>query len=312
MNPKTSTKAHPSDAESPQQVTSRLDHLKSKIMGFSVVDRQGRFFGEVKDLILDQQHLKMIIAQPDVNQKERFSLLSSRFVSRVRSHDRTVLINLNQADIRRLPEYHLPMQSSNQLSNQPTQDSFGSITIEQDNQTQAIEVDTLKNQPIPKKAQGVIEQIDTPKTMSETVVQEESIQLLEERLRVDYTRHKVGDVIIRKEIETRMIQVPVRREKLIVEQISPDRRQLAEIDLGENGVSDLNLQDYIPDTHQISHHIISGEFDSPKTAAWLLDAIAHQMQHGCRRVRVEIELEDASQSELYQGWFDRCSIKKDC
>jgi len=35
--------------------------------------------------------------------------------------------------------------------------------------------------------------------------------------------------------ETRMVQVqvPVRHEKLIVEQVSPERKQLAEIDLGQ-------------------------------------------------------------------------------
>ncbi|KAM3094607.1 YsnF/AvaK domain-containing protein [Phormidesmis sp. 146-12] len=307
MNSETFTKEHSSQTGASEPIDDRLDHLKSRIMGFNLVDRQGRFVGEVRDLILDQQRLKIIVAQPDVNQGERFLLLSSRFVSRVKSRDRTVAINLNQADIRRLPEYSFPMQSSNQ----PTQDLFGAIIIEQDNQAQEIEVDTLENQPIPEQAQGVIEHVDSPKVLSETVVQEESIQLLEERLKVDYTKHKVGEVIVRKEIETRMIQVPVRREKLIVEQISPDRRQLAEIDLGEDGISDLNLQDYIPDTHQISNHIVSGEFDSPKTAAWLMDTIAHQLRHGCKRIRVEIELEDASQSELYQGWFDRCSIKKE-
>ncbi len=307
MNSETFTKEPSSKAASFQHINDRLNHLKSRIIGFNLVDRQGRFVGEVKDLILDQQRLKIIIAQPDVNQGERFLLLSSQFVSRVKSSDRTVLVNLNQADIRRLPEYSFPMQSSNQ----PVQDSFGAIIIEQDHQFQEIEIDALEDQPIPEKAQGVIEQDNTPKAMSETVVLEESIQLLEERLRVDYTKHKVGEVIVRKEIETRMIQVPVRREKLIVEQISPDRRQLAEIDLGEDGISDPNLQDYIPDTHQISNHMVSGEFDSPKTAAWLLDAIAHQLQHGCKRIRVEIELEDASQSELYQSWFDRCSIKKE-
>ncbi|KAM3090083.1 YsnF/AvaK domain-containing protein [Phormidesmis sp. 146-35] len=308
MNSETFTKEHSPQTGESEPINARLDHLKSRIMGFNLVDRQGRFVGEVRDLILDdQQRLKIIVAQPDVNQGERFLLLSSRFVSRVKSRDRTVAINLNQADIRRLPEYSFPMQSSNQ----PTQDLFGAIIIEQDNQAQEIEVDTLENQPIPEQAQGVIEHVDSPKVLSETVVQEESIQLLEERLKVDYTKHKVGEVIVRKEIETRMIQVPVRREKLIVEQISPDRRQLAEIDLGEDGISDLNLQDYIPETHQISNHIVSGEFDSPKTAAWLMDTIAHQLRHGCKRIRVEIELEDASQSELYQGWFDRCSIKKE-
>jgi len=47
------------------------------------------------------------------------------------------------------------------------------------------------------------------------------------------TAASVGEVIVRKVIETRMVevQVPVRHEKLIVEQVSPERKQLAEIDL---------------------------------------------------------------------------------
>jgi len=63
-------------------------------------------------------------------------------------------------------------------------------------------------------------------------LEEEIIRLLGERLVVDRGKRKIGEVIVRKEIETRMIQVPVRREKLIVEQVSPERKQLAEINLG--------------------------------------------------------------------------------
>jgi stress response protein YsnF len=54
------------------------------------------------------------------------------------------------------------------------------------------------------------------------VREEQIIRLLAERLVVNQNKRKVGDVTIRKEVETRMIQVPVRREKLIVEQISPE------------------------------------------------------------------------------------------
>ena len=55
-------------------------------------------------------------------------------------------------------------------------------------------------------------------------VSEEKISLLEERLIVDFVRRKVGEIVIRKEVETCLLQVevPVRREKLIVEQVSPD------------------------------------------------------------------------------------------
>lgn len=60
---------------------------------------------------------------------------------------------------------------------------------------------------------------------------EDVISLKEERLVVDRKKQKVGEVIVRKEIETEIIEVPVQREKLIVEQVGADPKQLAEIDL---------------------------------------------------------------------------------
>jgi len=74
------------------------------------------------------------------------------------------------------------------------------------------------------------------------VLSRDIIRLLAERVVIGRTKRKVGEVIVRKEIETRMIQVqiPVRYEKLIVEQVSPERKQLVEIDLGEE-VSGTNL-----------------------------------------------------------------------
>jgi stress response protein YsnF len=59
---------------------------------------------------------------------------------------------------------------------------------------------------------------------------EEVISLLSERLKVDYTRHKIGEIVVRKEIETQIlqVQVPIRHEKLIVEQVSPEYKQLFE------------------------------------------------------------------------------------
>lgn len=58
---------------------------------------------------------------------------------------------------------------------------------------------------------------------------EETIKLLEERVVVNRQRRKIGEVILRKEIETEMVQVPIRREKLIVEQVGAVNRQLASI-----------------------------------------------------------------------------------
>ena len=74
-----------------------------------------------------------------------------------------------------------------------------------------------------------------------TILTQASFSLLEERLRIELTQRKIGEIVIRKEIETELVsvQIPVRREKLIIEQVSPAYKLLAEIDghlefFGEN------------------------------------------------------------------------------
>ncbi|WP_199192210.1 DUF2382 domain-containing protein [Chlorogloea sp. CCALA 695] len=77
---------------------------------------------------------------------------------------------------------------------------------------------------------------DTLKILSQDIV-----RLVEERLVVNRRKRKIGEVVVRKEIETRIIQVPVRYEKLIVEQISPERKQLVEINLGQTEDTEIEL-----------------------------------------------------------------------
>lgn len=150
------------------------------------------------------------------------------------------------------------------------------------------------------------------KVTSEEVTQEVYIQLLAERLAISYHKHKVGEVIIRKEIETEIIEVPIRREKLVVEQVSPEHRKLAEIDLGNDKIDSLELKDHqFRDSQSHSNLTIHGEISSPKMVAWLFDSIARQTQPGCKNIRIEIELENTSHYDLYQEWFDRCSINKE-
>lgn len=77
---------------------------------------------------------------------------------------------------------------------------------------------------------------DRPSTRvnESNVVDENTIPLREERITVATHKRKVGEVIVRKEVETQMIQVPVRREKLIVERIDGGTRQIAEIYLNDD------------------------------------------------------------------------------
>ncbi|MBD2603144.1 DUF2382 domain-containing protein [Scytonema hofmannii FACHB-248] len=158
--------------------------------------------------------------------------------------------------------------------------------------------------------------LDNPNTVKveakynlENVVEEDIIRLLGERLIVDSTKRKIGEVIVRKEIETRMVQVPVRREKLIVEQINPEHKQLAEIDLGFTEISGIDLaENQRPEFASLEGSLtVSGDFSSPKIASLLLNAIALERNHKCKQVRVTIVVEDESTQNKYQEWFDRCS-----
>ncbi|MBW4643448.1 MAG: YsnF/AvaK domain-containing protein [Goleter apudmare HA4340-LM2] len=135
------------------------------------------------------------------------------------------------------------------------------------------------------------------------------IKLLEERLVVKSNQQKLGDVIVRKVIETLIVEVPVRREKLIVEQVSPENKQLAEIDLGSEEISGIELmQGERPEFLSLDGRLtVSGEFSSPKIASLLLNAIALEKNHGCSQVQVTIFVEDQQRQQKYQEWFDRCS-----
>ncbi|MBD2666252.1 hypothetical protein B6N60_02558 [Richelia sinica FACHB-800] len=141
------------------------------------------------------------------------------------------------------------------------------------------------------------------------LVEEEIIPLLEEKLIVNHTKQRIGEVIVRKQITTQMIEIPVRRERLIVEQISPTHRQLAEIDLKTGDREDIQLiSKELPDNgHLHQGLLVCGQFISPKVASLILNAIALEQDHGCQQVQVIIAVENESQRQRYQEWFNRCS-----
>lgn len=160
--------------------------------------------------------------------------------------------------------------------------------------------DTLALPPYAQDAAQPMSQLSSePSIVSEAV-----IRLLEERLVVRSQKRKVGEVTVRKVVETRIVEVPVRREKLIVEQVSPERKPLVEVDLGEQADETLELiQSASLQAEQET--TVRGEFTSLRTASQLLDAIALQAPQGCRQVRVELVLDNPQDRATYQAWFDR-------
>lgn len=254
------------------RISNLLKSLKNKVRNFAVIDRQNQRVGEVKDLIIDANRQLNLVISKQINQQvvdtQRLFRLRSQRITKIDNPNKSVFIDLEKSEIEYMPEYLSSTDQASQTVNIPIE----------------------------------------PTKISE-VAEENNIHLLEERLVVDSNKHKVGEVIVRKQIETRMVQVPVRREKLIVEQVSPTHQQLAEIDLSQGEVSGIELAQ--GDGWEIASFdgdlTVSGEFSSPKIASLLLNAIALERNHGCQQVRVTIRVENESQQQKYQEWFNRCS-----
>lgn len=273
-----------------------LASLKHKVKNFVVFDSQGELVGKVQDLIVDSNHRLNLVISNRVNEQilvsnqhltdKHASLfwVQSQRVKKIDNPTKSVFIDLDKSEIEYMPEY-LEAETPGERKSELSQNSTKELAYNQ----------TTNNSVQPAELEDVSE--------------EKIIRLLEERLVVESNKHRVGEVVVRKEIETRMVQVPVRREKLIVEQVSPEHKQLAEIDLSGGEISGLELNE--GETLELTHFdgglTVTGEFSSPKIASLLLNAIALEKNHGCNKVRVAISVADESHQKKYQEWFDRCS-----
>jgi Domain of unknown function (DUF2382) len=162
------------------------------------------------------------------------------------------------------------------------------------------------------------------------ILTQASFSLLEERLRVELTQRKLGEIVIRKEVATQLvsIQVPMRREKLMIEQVTPAYKLLAEIDVGQpidalsaivDSVSGQVMpanQDPVsspvgcdPQPENLDRRItpptVYGSTDSLRVASELLQALASLPSHDCGAIRIEIALKDVRHQANYQALVDR-------
>ncbi|MBW4578225.1 MAG: hypothetical protein KME42_01455 [Tildeniella nuda ZEHNDER 1965/U140] len=95
----------------------RIEVLKEKLDNFTVVDINGKPVGEVRNLLLNQRQLSLLIVRPDIHRYWHFVLLSSRLVQQISLRDRVVLVQTTQADMSYLPE-HQATQHSAHLSDE--------------------------------------------------------------------------------------------------------------------------------------------------------------------------------------------------
>jgi preprotein translocase subunit SecD len=129
------------------------------------------------------------------------------------------------------------------------------------------------------------------------------IQLLEERLRVNLRKRKVGDVILRKEVETQIVEIPIRREKIIVEQLGSERRQLASIDIGKTEFTEDEIAALI--------NRAEDTIDQPVQEPAISIQAAHQVltevlsRPGYHHTNIRLSFEDPQLQSTYQQWLRR-------
>lgn len=141
-----------------------------------------------------------------------------------------------------------------------------------------------------------------PVSSESVTLSEETVRLLEERLIIDRKKRKVGEVIVRKAVETRLVEVPIRHETLIVEQISPERKQLASIDLHEGALEDLGLDLREPVTHEAVGDSISQI--QPIALSRANQVLTRLMQTPrFRDAQVKMTFTDPELQAQYQGWL---------
>ncbi|MEG4321393.1 MULTISPECIES: DUF2382 domain-containing protein [unclassified Microcoleus] len=275
--------------------TTRLNRVpekvRTKLKSFTVKDNQGHLAGKIKDVYFDGNGQLNFVVAGLGRENSRVFLVSIKLLQKVDYHQKSLFLSINPEQIDLLPgisenaDRHSLENSSEVLSEFSNIHSSNPSTPML-NQTEA----DRKN-----------EHLETDEDEEDLdIVDREVIRLLEERLVINRSKRKVGEVIVRKEIETRMVQVPIQWEKLIVEQVGDDPKVLAEIDLGEGNITGIDLTEIKSDRQEPT---VKAEFTSVQKASKILNAIASQPRHGCVKVRLELVLEDKQLEETYQKWM---------
>ena len=267
------------------------EKVRTKLKSFTVKDNQDYLIGKIKDVYFDVNgQLNFVVAGLGA-ENTRIFLANIKLLKKVDYHQKSLFLSINSAQVEMLPgisansELQSLGNSSEPISELNDSESTNPSTV-------------MLNQ---TDADRTNENLETSQEKEDfDIVDQDVIRLLEERLVINRSKRKVGEVIVRKEIETRMVQVPIQWEKLIVEQVGDDPKVLAEIDLGEGNITGIDLTEIKGDRLEPT---VKAEFTSVQKASKILNAIASQPRHGCVKVRIELVLEDKQLEETYQKWM---------
>ncbi|MBE9143600.1 YsnF/AvaK domain-containing protein [Planktothrix mougeotii] len=193
----------------------KVEQLAKKLNGCWIQTLDGEVVGQVIDVISNAKGKVELVVPLNITPENRqqLLLLKANLIKQTHIDDRLLFIE-------RTPELE-PFLKTHPNSSTPQQyfptpiPSF-SLNDEEDETDSTLPLPASENQP------NIVDNITIP--------------LKEEKLIVERERRKVGEVVIRKQVETYFVQVPVKREKLVIEQVGTDDQILAEIPLSEETI----------------------------------------------------------------------------
>ncbi|HEY9771218.1 MAG TPA: DUF2382 domain-containing protein [Coleofasciculaceae cyanobacterium] len=251
----------------------RLSELDRELISYQIIDSQGIPRATVADLYYAADNsLNLLIKLDRSTDLDRLSLkrLASSDIRQIDRANKLILSSLSYQQLENLPLYQaLPTHLQEAVAESSSDD---------------YEMNPTHNQNL------------TPSS------QIERITLLEEKLQVKRRKQKVGEVVVRRQVETRMVQLPLRRETLIVERIGNNPERLTEVVISENQVNGFKY-DELSDRAQLNAS--RSNYLNLQTAQELLEAIAHLDSANNAKVRVEIVTDSSEARIQHQNICDR-------
>ncbi|HEY9302622.1 MAG TPA: DUF2382 domain-containing protein [Phormidium sp.] len=266
------------------------EKVRTKLKSFTVKDNKGQLVGKIKDVYFDANGQLNFVVAGLGSENTRIFIVSIKLLKKVDYHQKALFLSINSGQADLLPGVSDARRQSLENASEPHSE-FNNSELTNPSTVMSNLTD----------ADRTDENLETEEDEENfDIVDQEVIRLLEERLVINRSKRKVGEVIVRKEIETRMVQVPIQWEKLIVEQVGDDPKVLAEIDLGEGSITGIDLTEIKSDRQEPT---VKAEFTSVQKASKILNSIASQPRHGCVKVRLEIVLENKQLEDTYQKWL---------
>ncbi|GAB4527248.1 MAG: hypothetical protein Tsb0014_07870 [Pleurocapsa sp.] len=257
-----------------EDIPSQLSKLDKQLISYKVIDRQGIFRATVADIYYAaDESVNLLIELESNHDKLNLRCLKNSDICQINIAEKLISSNLSYQEIENLPLYQpVPAHLKKELTASPLYDDCGMNPAHNNNQN--------------SNRQSEIQ----------------NIPLLEEKLKVTRRKQKIGEVVIRKQVETRTIKVPIRREKLIVERIGKNPEQLTEVTLAEEKVNGFSYQEL----NNIDNlHLTQSNFLTVETAQQLLDALAHLSSAANARIRLEIVSTCTEHQQEHQNICDR-------